>query len=89
MVIEFIEPPVSANAFVWCAYYLMQMLPALLVLQAGLFLAMATKVYRCYRSMASNLGEGLILLEEMRLNKTASDYSAKNRPLIPSGRKNG
>lgn len=73
MVIEFIEPLPSASAFIWCSFYLMKTFPLLLILQASLLLVVANKVRGGYRDMTSNFGEGLILLEEMGLNKTVSD----------------
>lgn len=75
MVVEFIEPlpSASASAFIWCSFYLMKTFPLLLILQAGLLLVVANKVRGRYQDIASNFGEGLILLEEMGLNKTASD----------------
>ena len=72
MVVEFIEPLPSASAFIWCSFYLMKTFPLLLILQVGLLLVVSKKVARRYRDMTSNFGEGLILLEEMGLNKTAS-----------------
>jgi len=72
-VVEFIEPLPSTSAFIWCSFYLMKMFPLLLILHVSLLLVVANKVRGRYQDMASNFGEGLILLEEMGLNKTASD----------------